>query len=555
MRARSIWGWGFEDKLPDEAARRALGEQVAAMLGLASLDSLPAPRALPTAADLRVPEPRVAVPEELAAFATADLVARARHTYGKSYPDLVRGFRGDFSPAPDFVTTPRNEDEVAAILRWCEAERVAAIPFGGGTSVVGGVEAIAGHGQRGAVSIDMGAMDRVLEIDLTSRAARIQAGALGPSLEKQLAVHGLSLRHYPQSFEFSTLGGWIATRAGGHFATLYTHIDALVESVRMVTPRGVFASRRLPSSGAGPSPDRLVLGSEGILGVVTEAWMRVVPRPKWRASASVFFDDFFAGANAARAIAQSGLYPANCRLLDAREALMNGVPSEGGAVLLLGFESADHPLDASIARAIALATESGGRCPSGAKLRHDDGRQGSENAPRGGDASSETWRRAFLDAPYLQSALVSLGVIADTFETACTWDRFEALHAAVTRAVNGAFARVSGGKGSLTCRFTHVYPDGPAPYFTFVASSREADPLAAWAEIKRAASDALAESGATITHHHAVGRTHRPWYDRERPELFAEALRGVKRALDPAAILNPGVLIDTVETGDFAHDP
>jgi alkyldihydroxyacetonephosphate synthase len=546
-RERSLWGWGWDDKLPDEAARRALGAQVAAMLGLDALDAPLSPRALPGAADARVPDPRIAVPVELAAFATADRIERARHTYGKSYPDLLRGFDGDFRAAPDFVLRPRDEDDVAATLRWCEQARVAAIPFGGGTSVVGGVEPIAAGGQQGAVSIDMRAMDRVLEVDLVSRAARIQAGALGPAIESQLAVHGLSLRHFPQSFEFSTLGGWIATRAGGHFATLHTHIDDLVEAVRMVTPRGVFASRRVPASGAGPSPDRIVLGSEGILGVVTEAWMRVVPRPKWRASASVFFDDFFAGAHATRAVAQSGLHPANCRLLDAREALLNGVPTDGGAVLLLGFESADHPLDAWIARAVALSLAHGGRCPNGVKLREGDG----DRAARAGDASSETWRSAFLDAPYLQSALVSLGVIADTFETACTWEKFEALHAAVTHAVTDAFARVSGGKGSLTCRFTHVYPDGPAPYFTFVTPARSAHgasdvraTLAQWSEIKRAASDALAENGATITHHHAVGRTHRPWYDRERPELFAEALRGAKRALDPAAILNPGVLID-----------
>jgi alkyldihydroxyacetonephosphate synthase len=376
-------------------------------------------------------------------------------------------------------------------------------------------------------------MDRVLEIDETSRAARIQAGAVGPALERQLGAKGLTLRHYPQSFEHSTLGGWIATRAGGHFATLYTHIDDLVESVRMVTPRGVFETRRLPASGAGPAPDRLVLGSEGILGVIVEGWLRVRARPRFRASASVRFADLVAGAGAARAVAQSGLYPSNCRLLDPHEAMLNGVPADGGAVLLLAFESSEHPVRPWIDRAVSIAEDAGG-ASSGVKERVDE---------RGADADAEAWRQAFVDAPYLQSALVSLGVIADTFETACTWDRFEPLHAEVRRAVETTMKEQCGG-GLLTCRFTHVYPDGPAPYFTFVAPGRTGAQLDQWEAIKTAASDALARCGATITHHHAVGRLHRPWYDREVPSLFTESLRAAKRMMDPAGVLNPGVLID-----------
>ena len=377
-------------------------------------------------------------------------------------------------------------------------------------------------------------MDRVVEVDAVSRAARIQAGRdFGPRLEEQLAAHGLTLRHYPQSFEHSTLGGWIATRAGGHFATLYTHIDDLVESVRMVTPRGVFATRRLPASGAGPAPDRLVLGSEGTLGIVTEAWMRVRPRPKYRASASVRFAGLLEGARAARAIAQSGLYPSNCRLLDPREAMLNGVSPDGGAVLLLAFESAEQSMRAWIDRALAIALAHGGTS-SGAKERVDE---------RGGDASAEAWRQAFVDAPYLHSALVSLGVVADTFETACTWDRFEALHARVTSGVEAAMRAACGG-GFVTCRITHVYPDGPAPYFTFVAPGRPGEEIAQWEAIRRAAGDAVEASGATITHHHAVGRLHRPWYEREVPSLFLDALRAAKARIDPAGIMNPGVLFD-----------
>jgi alkyldihydroxyacetonephosphate synthase len=526
MHERSLWGWGWEERFPDEDARRAIAAQVAAVLAVPP----PAPRAPPTIDTIRVPEPIVAVPGELAPFASAARRDRAMHTHGKGYRDLVRAFGGDYSGAPDFVVYPTSEDEIAAALAWCSRERVAAIPFGGGTSVVGGVERPAGW--RGAVTIDLRAMGRVLEVDETSGAARIQAGALGPALEQQLGARGLTLRHYPQSFEHSTLGGWIATRAGGHFATLYTHIDDLVESLRMITPRGAYETRRVPASGAGPAPDRLVLGSEGVLGVITEAWVRVRPRPRFRASATVRFADLTAGARGARAVAQAGLHPSNCRLLDPREAMLNGVPADGGAVLLLAFESADHGVRAWIDRAIDLARAAGGTC-AGPKERVDE---------RGGDAGAEAWRQAFVDAPYLQTALVSLGVVADTFETACTWDRFDTLHAGVREAVEDAMRRACGA-GVLTCRFTHVYPDGPAPYFTFVAPGRDGEVLAQHAEIKRAASDALAAHGATITHHHAVGRLHRPWYEREAPHLFLEALRAAKRVMDPSGVLNPGVLL------------
>jgi alkyldihydroxyacetonephosphate synthase len=530
-RQRNFWAWGWADRFPDDDARRALAARAGAALGGGDL----ALGALPRLDDARVPEPRVSVPTELSAFASADRFERVTHTYGRAYRDVLRGYRGDFSAAPDVVLRPRDEAEIVRAIRWCEQENVALVPFGGGTSVVGGVEATSGDRYRGVASLDLGAFDRVLEIDAKSRAAKIQAGARGPVLEEQLAPHGLSLRFYPQSFEHATLGGWIATRAGGHFATRLTHIDDLVESIRMVTPRGVIESRRLPASGAGPSPDRALLGSEGILGIITEAWVRVQARPRWRSSASVFFDDLPAAANAARAVVQSGEFPANCRALDAREAMMNGVPTDGGAVLVLGFESADRDTASSMANALSVGLASGGRCPNGAKHR--------DAGERGGDPSAETWREAFLGAPYLQSALVTLGVIADTFETGCTWDRFDELHAAVLEATTEAMQRCCGA-GFVTCRLTHVYPDGVAPYFTFVAPARQGGELEQWGEIKRAASDALLAHGGTITHHHAVGRMHRPWYDRQRPELFAEALRAMKRTLDPHGIMNPGVLVD-----------
>ncbi|HEX5751225.1 MAG TPA: FAD-binding oxidoreductase [Archangium sp.] len=530
-RATSIWGWGYADKFPDIGTRRSLAGHVSPLLGGPSLEPHE------PATSLRLPPSRVAPPESLADLCSVDEADRAAHTYGKGYGDLVRGFHGDFSSAPDFVARPRSEEDVRAVMDWCGDHHVALIPFGGGTSVVRGVEAAIGNGFRGAVSLDLRRLDRVVEVDPISRSARIQAGATGPVLKSQLASHGFTLRHFPQSFEFSTLGGWIATRAGGHFATLYTHIDDLVQSTRMLTPRGLYETRRLPASGAGPAPDRLVLGSEGTLGVITEAWVRLQSRPRFRASASVHFPGFDVAVRAVRELSQSGLHPSNCRLLDAQESFLNGVAEDGSSVLVLAFESADHPLHAWMERALAITVEHGGECREGARYRSDEA--GAQ--PRASGAA-ESWRSAFIEAPYLQNVMVSLGVIADTFETACTWDRFDSLHGAILEAVREALGRICGG-GTVSCRFTHVYPDGPAPYYTFLAPAKRGGELAQWMALKQAASEAISTHGGTITHHHAVGRLHRPWYDRERPEPFALALKAVKGALDPQGILNPGVLV------------
>jgi alkyldihydroxyacetonephosphate synthase len=391
----------------------------------------------------------------------------------------------------------------------------------------------------------------VLEVDRTSRAARIQAGALGPELEAQLKPHGLTLRHFPQSFEFSTLGGWIATRAGGHYATQHTHIDDFVENTRLVTPAGVMQTRRLPGSGAGPAPDRLVLGSEGTLGVITEAWVRLQDAPRFRASASVRFGDYVKGVACVRALAQSGLNPANCRLLDPLETVFSGVGDGSHAILVLGFESADHPLQPWMARALELVREHGGDFDAEAVARSmapegaDVQRMGAQ-AHRTGAAGA--WRDAFLRMPYWRDPAVGLGVIMDTFETAITWDRFEAFYTAVKADVSAAIERATGNEALLSCRFTHVYPDGPAPYFTLAvngaADGSVASALAAWRDIKAAANEAVTRHGGTITHHHAVGRDHRSGYEREADPLFRRLLAAAKREVDPRAVLNPGVLFD-----------
>jgi len=532
-RRRKHWGWGFEDQQPSPAELRASVAALAEHLGMA-LEDIEEPVALESA---RMAPARIQAPASLADICAGDAHTRACHALGKSYSDVVRGFRGEFEHAPDLVLRPRDESDLERVLEWCSDERVAAIPFGGGTSVVGGVTPSVPSSYNGAVSIDLRALHSVLEVDEVSRAACIQAGALGPELESQLGERGLTLRHFPQSFEYSTLGGWIATRAAGHFATLWTHIEDFVESVRAITPAGVWESRRLPGSGAGVSPDRMLAGSEGTLGVITHAWVRVQPRPVHRSSAGVRFSDFLTGAECVRAISQAGLHPSNCRLLDAGEAALTMAGDGSHALLVLGFESADHPVREAMARALALCAEHGGAVSRSRE-------EGDENGG-GGDAVS-SWRGAFLGAPYVRDALVAMGVLAETFETAITWERFPAFHERVSAATEEAAREVCGEGGRVFCRFTHVYPDGPAPYFTVLAPARRGEEVEQWAAIKRAASDAIIAAGGTITHHHAVGRDHRPWYDRQRPEPFAQALRGAKLTVDPAGIMNPGVLIDPI---------
>jgi alkyldihydroxyacetonephosphate synthase len=525
---RSWWGWGTVEEALSDHETQALTARVAGLIPGHDLTDHPPPD--PRALDLA--EPRIVPPASLAALCSTDPVDRAGHARGKAFRDVARNLAGRLGRVPDLIARPRTEQGVIDVLDWCAREGISVIPYGGGSSVVGGVEP---RFDGPVVTLDTTAMSAVLEIDRVSRAARIQAGALGPVIEDQLRPHDLTLRHFPQSFGFSTLGGWLATRAGGHFATLYTHIDDLTESLRVVTPVGLSESRRLPGSGAGPSPDRLFLGSEGTLGIITEAWMRLQNRPRWQVTASVAFDDWATAVAATRAIAQAGLYPANCRLLDPAEAFLNaGTPTAGG-LLVLAFESADHPIDPWLDRAIEIASEHGGAV-SARRGRETEGRTTEPDA-------SGNWRSAFLRMPYQRDALARRSVIAETFETACTWDGFDALHAAVAEAARTAIERVCGA-GVVTCRFTHVYPDGPAPYYGIYAGGRWGSLEDQWDEIKAAVSEAISNTGGTITHHHAVGRDHRPWYDRQRPDPFAVALRAAKSALDPAGILNPGVLVD-----------
>ncbi|MDA2920360.1 FAD-binding oxidoreductase [Desulfobacterota bacterium AH_259_B03_O07] len=523
---RKFWGWGIEeaDLTPEE--KEDLEKRMEKQFDLSGLKT----NAPPRLEEINLPKSKISPPDTLSDIFSSEPYDRAAHTYGKAFPDIVRAYQRDFSVAPDLVAFPRTEQEIIDILDWCSSEVIAAIPYGAGSSVVKGTEPDVGDGYKGVVTIDMKNLDQVLEIDKISRAAHIQAGIYGPALENALRPNGLTLRHFPQSFEYSTLGGWIATRSGGHFATLYTHIDEFVENLRVITPKGIVESFRLPGSGAGPSPDRFFIGSEGAMGIITSAWMRLQDRPKFRENAALTFPDFLSASEAVRSLSQAGLYPSNLRILDPNEAWFNGVADGSVAVMVLGFESADHSLEAWMNRALECSRDHGGSIPD-----KEEERIGMVGA----------WRDAFIKMPYVWEALVAMGMITETFESAITWDRFPEFHETVISETQRIMDKVCGG-GFVSCRFTYAYPDGPAPYYSITAPGKKDSLLEMGQEIKSVISETFLKLGGTITHHHAVGRYHQSWYKKQRPEGFGLVLESAKRVLDPAGILNPGVLVDPI---------
>lgn len=530
MGTLSFWGWGYEENFPGEDEIDYLRDRIEERFG-----ETPDPRPEPTIREITLPDPDHPIPAELSSFSSASRRERALHTYGKGYPDLVRGFRGNYEAAPDFVCHPENEDQLRSIMDWAKKAGAILVPVGGSTNVVRGTEPERRDDASALVAVSLRAFNELLDVDETSRVARLEAGMLGPEIEDKLAEHGLTLRHYPQSFEFSTLGGWIATRSAGHFATVETRIDDLTVSCRCVTPEGTLETPDYPSSGAGPDPDRLLFGSEGTLGLITEASMRVRPRPTYRAGATLAFDSFLDGVEACRKLAQSGLNPANARLVSRDEIELYQLDDDPAHLLFLGFESASVPVEPNLDRAAELLRD------QKATLR-DDYRTTDREKPD--KESGDEWKRAFFEAPYLYNGLVRLGVIVDTFETCCRWNRFEELHEELMTRLQKLLEEECG-DGLVTARITHLYPEGPAPYYTVLAPSGGENPLRKWSSIKGTASRIIREHDATITHHHAVGRRHRSSYLEESPGLFQDALVSVKETLDPDRLLNPGVLLDS----------
>jgi alkyldihydroxyacetonephosphate synthase len=453
---------------------------------------------------------------------------RLLHAGGKSTLDLLRRKDSGAQEAPDAVLLPGTDDEVAAILRYCSQHGIAVVPFGGGTSVVGGLDPIRGE-FAAAVSLDLRRFDQLLAFDEVSGEAEFGAGVTGPQAEQLLAAHRFSLGHFPQSFEFASLGGYAATRSSGQNSAGYGRFDDMIRGLHVITPAGVLDLGRAPQSAAGPDLRQLVIGSEGVFGVITRVRVRVHPTPDVTRYEAWSFPDFATGTAALRAVAQTGTGPTVIRLSDEAETGVNLATTEaigesqvtGGCLAITAFEGTAAHAESRHAETRGLITAMGGTSL--------------------GEAPARAWEHGRFGAPYLRDSLLAAGALCETLETATDWSNIPALKAAVTDALTTALAE-SGTPALVLCHISHVYATGASLYFTVVAGQR-GNPIEQWRAAKIAACDAIVATGATITHHHAVGADHRPWMRDEVGELGVQVLRAVKSTLDPAGILNPGKLI------------
>ena len=455
---------------------------------------------------------------------------RVARTRGKSTPDLLRIRSGDGSDAPDAVVRPSSHAEVASVVSWCSENRVALVPFGGGTSVVGGLAARR-EGYDGVVALDLRRLDRLVSVDEVSGTATLEAGLLGPEAEELLSEHGLTIGHFPQSFRYASIGGFAATRSSGQSSAGYGRFDSLVMAVRVATPIGDLVLGSSPANAAGPDLRELVLGSEGAFGVITQVTLKVRPVPVVKRYEGWRFESFAAGADAMRRLAQGRLLPTVLRLSDETETAVNlaspdaaGTGSSGGSggcLLITGYEGTADEVDRMWGPASELLESLGG---SGL-----------------GDGPGESWARGRFDGPYLRDALLDLGVLVETFETVTFWSNLDHLYSAVKAATEENLTS-QGTPPLVLCHVSHVYEAGASLYFT-VAAKELPDGLAQWAPAKAAASDAIVAAGASITHHHAVGRDHKPWLAEEIGPVGVEMLRAVKERLDPQGVLNPGILV------------
>ena len=533
---RSWWGWGDLERAisPDRAARVA--SRIAGALGVAP-DVLTGP--VPWR-DVQIPDSKLVIPAWLSEIAISDPYERLSHCYGKSYVELIDGFYGRFRSVPDLVLYPKSPAEVSACLEWASDRSVTVVPYGGGSSVTGGINPAGAESTSGLVSLDTSKMNSLIEIDVVSQAAHLGAGVLGPQLERYVGEYGLTLRHYPQSFEYSSLGGWIVTRSAGHFATGRTRIDDFVESSSMTTPVGSFSSRRLPGDGAGPDRNGFVIGSEGTFGVMTSAWIRLQRRPEFKCSATVRFPQFRSAVDAVRDVVQSGLRPSNLRLLDETEAMVAASTNTPGSILMVGFESNWGPASSLLDAALSIILRA-----DAALISRTDSDDPSDRDAVKSTASADpsaAWRSSFLEAPYVRDAMIGHGILMETFETAVVWAELPELIDQVMEGVREQLRRLSV-PGWVSTRLTHAYPDGAAPYFTVIAKVSKGSEISQWRSIKDVASRVIVESGGTITHHHAVGRDHASGFESQTDPLFLAGLKALKEHFDPSGMMNPGVLM------------
>ena len=457
---------------------------------------------------------------------TDDDLRRLR-TRGKSTPDLLRARAGDLTDAPDAVVRPGSHDEVAGVLAVAVEHRVAVVPFGGGTCVTGGLAARR-DGYAGVVSLDLGRLDRLVSVDPVSMTAMLEPGLRGPQAEALLAEHGLTLGHFPQSFEHASIGGFAATRSSGQASAGYGRFDALVVGLTVATPTGTLRLGTAPASAAGPDLRQLVLGSEGAFGVITSVTVRVRPVPEEKVYEGWRWASFAEGVAGVRALAQSGIQPTVLRLSDEAESAVNladpnAIGSTGGGCLMVvGFEGPAARVAERRAAVTELLTGLGGTPV--------------------GEEPGRAWAEGRYRAPYLRDSLLDLGVLVETLETATFWSGVDRLYAAVKTALEAALKAGPDAPVLVLCHVSHVYETGCSLYFT-VAARQADDPLAQWLVAKRAACDAIVAAGGTITHHHAVGTDHQAWLADEIGEVGVRILRAVKAELDPTGVLNPGVLV------------
>jgi alkyldihydroxyacetonephosphate synthase len=529
------WGWGEEGK------RLGLSPKAEAMLASELGPGEPDPRVDLEA--VAMPEAREIPDSVVDAVNRASVLTshehRVRRAAGRGYPDLVRLRRGRLDAAPDAVVMPGSAEQVARVLEVCSRERIAVVPFGGGTSVVGGVDPQAGT-CRAVVSLDLRRL-RGVEVDRTSLTATIGAGLRGPEAEAALAAEGMTLGHFPQSFEYGTIGGFAATRSAGQASSGYGRFDALVTSARLVAPAGELRTVATPHSAAGPALRELILGSEGTLGVITEVTARVRPAPRARHYEGWMAATFADGADAVRALAQEDALPEVIRLSDESETRVSFALSgpggasrallgtylrvrrrAGGSLLIAGWEGAGD----SVARRRAI---------SQTVLR-------SHRLAPLGSRPGRSWERGRYEGPYLRDELMDRGYLVETLETAHTWARLHELHQAVGGAISATLER-GGTPGIVMSHLSHAYRDGASLYFTFIARRRPGEEIEQWRAAKTAACEAIVGAGGTITHHHAVGRDHAPFMEAEVGALGVEALRAIKDRLDPEGVMNPGKLL------------
>jgi alkyldihydroxyacetonephosphate synthase len=523
------WGWG-EDAHAGAVSPRALGWLES------ELGELDAPHGAVALDDVRLDDPRLpgAVRDRFGDILRDDRAARVLHARGKSYPDLVRQRAGDCAGAPDAVLTPRNHDEVHAVLEACAAAGVAVVPFGGGTSVVGGVEPLR-EGFGALVSLDLGALDALESLDERSQLAVVGGGIRAVELEARLAERGFTLGHYPQSYEYVTIGGCAATRSAGQSSTGYGRIDDLVVGLRLAAPAGDLDLRPQPASAAGPELRRLVVGSEGVLGAITRVALRVRPVPELSRYEGWMFPGFGAGAEALRRLEQGGAAPDVARLSDEQEtrlglgmAGLHGVRAgalraylrargvAGGALAIVGWAGPEDAVRVRREAAVEALRDAGGVAL--------------------GQPAGRAWLRSRFHGPYVRDELMDRGVMVETLETATTWAQLFTLYRAVGDVLRAHAPLVA-------CHISHLYPTGASLYFTFMARARRGEELEQWAAVKTAACEAIVAAGATITHHHAVGRDHTPYVEAEVGATGVGALRALKSELDPAGVMNPGKLL------------